>query len=129
MCLHASPGSLPSVDAILKRFAALVFAVLAGCSTLLPTINPDMADPKPVVLETGRGPLSAAQSNAILEQLKSRGSETSIFDRHLALEEGIAASPLVVGNKVTLLQNGPATYQAMFDPIKAAKQHVNLEPN
>ncbi len=127
MCLHASPGSLPSVDAILKRFAALVFAVLAGCSTLLPTINPDMADPKPVVLETGRGPLSAAQSYAILEQLKSRGSETSIFDRHLALEEGIAGSPLVVGNKVTLLQNGPATYQAMFDAIKAAKQHVHLE--
>ena len=35
--------------------------------------------------------------------------------------------PLVGGNRVTLLQNGPATYAAMLDAIQRARSHVNLE--
>lgn len=35
--------------------------------------------------------------------------------------------PLVGGNRVTLLQNGPATYAAMLDAIQHARSHVNLE--
>jgi cardiolipin synthase len=113
---------------ILRRFAALSLAALAGCSTL-PTIVPDMArhSSRPVQLDGARGPLSAQQSKAILARLKSRGEETSIFDRHLALEEGIVGTPLVVGNKVVLLQDGPATFQAMFNAIRGAKDHINLE--
>ena len=33
----------------------------------------------------------------------------------------------MTGNKVTLLQDGPATYQAMFDAIRGARDHINLE--
>ena len=108
--------------------AAVFLAALAGC-TSLPTIVPDMATrpARPVQLEGARGPLSAQQSKAILNRLKSRGEETNIFDRHLALEEAIVGSPLVVGNKVVLLQDGPATFQAMFTAIRNAKDHINLE--
>ena len=113
---------------MLRGFAAWSLAALAGCSMMLPTIVPDMEDAsRPVQLESARGPLSTAQSNAILARLKSSGSETSIFDRHLALEEGITGSPLVVGNKVTLLQDGPATYQAMFNAIRRARKNINME--
>ncbi|TDU31141.1 cardiolipin synthase [Panacagrimonas perspica] len=35
--------------------------------------------------------------------------------------------PLMDGNRVTLLQNGPATYAAMLDAIERARSHVNLE--
>ena len=82
-------------------------------------ISPDMApvSGKPVQLEGARGPLSVQQSKAILTQLESRGQETNIFDRHLAIEEGVTDSPLVVGNRVTLLQDGPTTYQAMYKAI------------
>jgi cardiolipin synthase A/B len=108
--------------------AAALLAALAGCSSL-PTIVPDLAirPATPVQLEGARGPLSAQQSKAILERLKSRGQETNIFDRHLALEEGIVGNPLVVGNKVVLLQDGPATFQAMFNAIRGAKNHINME--
>jgi len=108
--------------------AALVLAALGGCSSL-PTIVPDMsrrASP-PVQLEGARGPLTARQSKAILDRLSSRGEQTSIFDRHLAMEEAIVGSPLMTGNKVVLLQDGPATYQRMFAAIHAAKDHINLE--
>ena len=108
--------------------AALAVASCVGCSSL-PTIVPDLAA-RPgtaVQLEGARGPLSAAQSKAILAALASRSPNTDIFERHLALEEAIVGSPLTTGNQVILLQDGPATYQAMFAAISAAKDHINLE--
>ena len=107
---------------------ATMVANMAGCSSL-PTIVPDMArhPAQPVQLEGARGPLTSQQSKAVLDRLKSRGEETSIFDRHLAMEEAIVGTPLMVGNKVVLLQDGPATYQLMFAAIRNAKDHINME--
>ena len=81
----------------------------------------------PVQLEGARGPLTAQQSKAILDRLKRGAEDTGIFDRHLALAEAIVGSPLMVGNKVVLLQDGPATFQAMFTAIGNARSHINLE--
>ena len=113
---------------ISKGLLALCLAFAAGCSTL-PTIVADTGTHQrgAVQLDGARGALSAQQSKAILAGLASRGEETHIFDRHLALEEGIVGSPLVVGNKVVLLQDGPATYQAMFAAIRAARDHIHME--
>ena len=71
--------------------------------------------------------LTPSQSRAVLDKLKSRGTPTDIFERHLALEETIAGSPLTTGNSVRLLQDGPATYRAMLQAIAAARDHVNME--
>jgi len=113
---------------ISKISAMLALGALASCGGL-PTVVPDMAPPssQPMRLEGARGPLSPQQSKAILAGLASRGQETSIFDRHLALEESIVGAPLVVGNKVVLLQDGPATFQAMFEAIRNARDHINFE--
>ena len=102
--------------------------VLVGCSSL-PTINPDLSRTSraQVRLEGSRGVLNAAQSKAILDRLRSKSPNTDIFERHLALEEAIVGSPLTTGNSVQLLQDGPATYRAMFVAIEAAKDHINLE--
>jgi cardiolipin synthase len=102
--------------------------VLAGCSSL-PTLNPDLAQRRepPVQLEGAGGPLSPAQSKAVLDRLRSRSPETDIFSRHLALEEAITGSPLTTGNRVQLLQNGPATYRAMLAAIDGARDHINME--
>ena len=109
-------------------FAMSCFIGLSACSSL-PKIVPDLArrPGPPVQLEGARGPLSAAQSKAILSRLESRSANTGIFERHLALEEAIVGSPLTTGNEVLLLQDGPATYQAMFAAIDAAVDHINME--
>ena len=102
---------------------------LVACSSL-PKIVPDLAlesGRPPVQLEGARGPLSAAQSKAILDGLASRGPATDIFERHLAIEEAIVGSPLTAGNQVVLLQDGPATFQAMHAAILAARDHINME--
>jgi cardiolipin synthase len=103
-------------------------AALIGCSSL-PVIVPDMArrTARAVQLEGAHGPLTARQSKAVLDRLQSRGAATSIFDRHLALEEAITGSPLMTGNKVILLQDGPATYEHMFAAIRSARDHINME--
>ena len=62
-----------------------------------------------------------------MERLKKQEGPTDIRERQVALIESISGSPLVVGNKVTLLIDGPATYAAMFKAIANAKDHINLE--
>jgi cardiolipin synthase len=101
---------------------------LAACDSL-PTIVPDLARRAgpPVQLEGARGPLTAAQSKAVLDRLSSLGPDTGIFERHLAREEALVGSPLTTGNQVVLLQDGPATYRAMLEAIEAARDHINME--
>jgi cardiolipin synthase A/B len=112
----------------LRHWLALGVLCLVGCSSL-PTIVPDLArrSGPPVQLAGARGPLSAIQSKAILDGLRSRGQGTDIFDRHLALEEAIVGSPLTAGNQVVLLQDGPTTYRAMYAAILGAQDHINME--
>jgi cardiolipin synthase len=119
---------LPSIASTTRLLLACLLFSLAGCASL-PTFVPDLArrGTATVQLEGARGPLSAAQSKAILDRLKGSGKATDIFERHLALEEAIVGSPLTVGNEVGLLQDGPATYQAMFAAINAAQDHINIE--
>jgi cardiolipin synthase A/B len=102
---------------------------LSACSSL-PRIHPDMAlkSDKQIQLEGKQGPLSVAKSKEILEKLgkKSEGT-TNIFDKHLAVEESITGTPLVLGNQVDLLIDGEETYAAMFKAIREAKDHINME--
>ncbi len=111
----------------LRHWSAAFMFVLAGCSSL-PTIVPDLArNGPPVPLKGAGGPLSVAHSEAILDRLERGSQDTGIFDYHLAREEAIVGSPLTTGNQVRLLQDGPATYQAMYDAIMAARDHINME--
>ena len=107
---------------------ACALAVLSGCSSL-PVFVPDLTrqGAAAVQLEGVQGPLSTAQSRAILKRLEIDGRQTDIFERHLALEEAIVGSPLTIGNEARLLEDGPATYQAMISAIEAARDHINIE--
>ena len=125
--LHALAATVRRASGARALLLAAVCAVSA-CSSL-PTIVPDLArrSERPVQLDGARGPLSAAQTKAVLDRLKSRGTPTDIFERHLALEAEITGSPLTTGNRVQLLQDGPATYRAMFAAIEQARDHINIE--
>ncbi|MBS1159399.1 MAG: Phospholipase D/Transphosphatidylase [Proteobacteria bacterium] len=77
--------------------------------------------------ENALGPLSSERNAAILRQLKAKSGDIDILDKQIALEQAIVGSPLTLGNKVTLLQDGKATYAAMFAAIRRARDHINLE--
>ena len=111
-----------------RRWAPFLALALAACSPL-PRLAPEFghSGQKPPRLVGAKGPLSAARSDAVLDALAIRSPHADIFERHLALEEAVADSPLTTGNAVRLLQDGPATYRAMLAAIDAAQDHINLE--
>jgi cardiolipin synthase len=109
--------------------AACCLLALVGCASLPDAAHEmEKSHAQAVEFDNARGPVSASKSAAILEELKSQSGDIGILQKHLALEQAINAnSPLVLGNKLVLLQDGPATYQAMFAAIRKAKDHINLE--
>jgi cardiolipin synthase len=126
------PTPNPGNDSIkLRQAAVLILTVLtvSGCATLPHAPDATHApSTAPIEFETSRGVVSEKRSDAILARLDATPGATDVLQKHLAHEQAINAdSPLVLGNKLTLLQNGPATYSAMFAAIRAAKDHINLE--
>lgn len=100
---------------------------LTGCAAL-PDVELDMTVPAEVVFQGPRGAVSEAGGEQLLQQLEQEATGPDLLRTHLAYEQAIAIdSPLVLGNKVTLLQNGPATHEAMLAAIREAKDHINLE--
>lgn len=107
----------------------LLFALgMAGCATL-PDADALIArhSAQAARFENASGPMSVKKSAAIVAELKRKSGDIDILDKQLALEQAISDSPLTLGNKVTLLQNGTATYAAMFAAMAQAKDHINLE--
>ncbi|MGH7985993.1 MAG: cardiolipin synthase [Candidatus Binataceae bacterium] len=109
----------------------MLLAVLSGCGTL-PNANRlstsrILYDISPRFVGA-QGPLTYKQGQKILARLKRRQHVRSdMLGRHLAFEQAISGSPLILGNKVTLVENGPATYKAMLDEITKAKHNINFE--
>jgi cardiolipin synthase len=115
-------------EGVLLRCVALIALPLAACSSL-PVIAPDAALVQtPVQMEAANGRiLSPGQSQKLLDKRGLLGAQSNHFERHLALEQEISGSPLIAGNAAVLLQDGPATYAAMFAAIEGARDHINLE--
>ena len=121
----------PRSTSAFKRamLAAYCLFACAACATL-PDAEREMEAPHTQVVEFegARGPVSENRSDAIIDKLQGQSGDIDILQKHLAMEQAINVdSPLVLGNKLVLLQDGPATYQAMFAAIRAAKDHIHLE--
>ena len=80
-----------------------------------------------VTLQSGRTTLTAAQTKNVVARLSSDQISAEAVRRHLLREAALTGSPLMAGNAVTLLQDGPATYQAMLAAIESARDHINME--
>ena len=109
--------------------AFLLTVLMFGCATLPdvhPWVNSTDSRKTPTIVGS-RGQLSAARAERVLARLNAMGGETDVLARHLAIEEEIAGRPLTVGNNASLLRDGPASYQSMFDAIARARDHINVQ--
>ena len=121
--------------ATVQRYTALAvtlwLAFLAGCAHLpsadLVTEWRNSPSVHAVRVSGGAGPLSAKRSAEIINGIGAKVGDLDILQKHVAVEQAVVGSPLVAGNKATLLQDGPATYRAMFEVIRQATDHINLE--
>jgi cardiolipin synthase A/B len=122
----AAPSSMMAAMRYLLHFVVLLLP-LAACSTLPRVAPASVAATAPAQVDGAHGPLSPARSRQILAGLERGADDTGIFDRHLAVEQAVTGTPLVSGNRVRLLEDGPDTYRAMFAAIAAATDHINME--
>jgi cardiolipin synthase A/B len=125
----ARPRCVPAVMHTAMHTLVLAVVLALGACSSVPRLVPDLRQrpSTPLQLEGARGPLSAAQSKAVLDRLQAGGKGSDLLERHLAVEEAVSGTPLTTGNDVRLLEDGPATYQAMIEAIAAARDHINLE--
>jgi cardiolipin synthase len=108
--------------------AAVCLLAAAACATLPDTdALIERHSGQEARFENASGPMSAKRSAAVLAGLQRKSGEVDILEKQIALEQAITDSPLILGNKVTLLQDGAATYTAMFAAIRGARDNVNLE--
>ncbi|MFO7963036.1 MAG: cardiolipin synthase [Desulfobacterales bacterium] len=64
---------------------------------------------------------------AIIDDLGNDAGDRRILDRHIKLVEAISGKPLIRGNEVRLLRDGPETLAAMKKAIRDARDHIHLE--
>jgi cardiolipin synthase len=107
--------------------ALLAFALaLAACASL-PDVNADtvpVAKENPTVASP-KGKLARKQAADLLARRWARA--TPDMKALAVLEEAATGVPLIAGNKVTLLFDGPATMKEMMAAASAAKSSINLE--
>lgn len=119
----------PAPTRVLARTTiAIVLLALSACASL-PDTEALIArhSAQAARFDNAAGPVSTRRSAAIAAELKRKSGDIDILDKQIALEQATVGSPLVVGNKVTLLQDGAATYPAMLAAIRRAQDHVNME--
>jgi cardiolipin synthase len=105
-------------------------AALGGCRTLpdveLARTLPLSRSRTPVQIESPDGLVGRAARLRMTRKLAATG-DTALLDYHLAAMRDIGAPPLLTGNHVELLNDGPSTYRAMFAAIEAARDYVFVE--
>ena len=103
---------------------------LAGCANMPPIDEPvavrPMASGLPI-MRGPNGPLSAQDSDAIINRLRAQVPPTKILSAAYLRVQDRFGSPLVTGNKVTLFDDEPKAYKAIFKAIESAQNSVDLE--
>ncbi len=120
-------GFLPRARFATRSAIAALCLSLTACASLpdVRYLNTSLDPQQSATIKTAHGELSEKQSDSLLAQ-RLRSAKVDLPEL-AALEEAATGSPLIAGNKLTLLNDGPQTMKAMIAAIKDAKDHVNLE--
>ena len=111
----------------LRPFVLAICLLFSACARL-PNMKyvktPLQAPANPTVLNS-QGRLSDKDAAAVLA--RRLGSSRVQAETLASLEEAATGRPLIAGNMVTLLFDGPRTIAAMMAAVAAAKDTINLE--
>jgi len=108
---------------------SLFFLAASGCENLpsLGRIHAIRAGENPPEIIDSDRRFSNRESEAVIDRLKQEAGPTDILERHMRQVEKITGSPLIHGNRVRLLRDGPETFAAMTQAIRQAQLHIHLE--
>jgi len=101
-----------------------LLAIILFSAHLALAVMPVWPAPDPTV-NGAQGTLSPSHAHALLQRRwKSAFIDTAAL---AALEEIATNRPLIAGNRVTILHDGPQTMAAMLNAVRGAQNHINLE--
>ncbi len=84
-------------------------------------------DPAGVKFQAANGRILSPERSKELIDTLGGVEHDDVLAHHLALEQAVADGPLVLGNRVVILENGPNTYAAMFSAIEGARDSIDME--
>ncbi|MBB6095043.1 cardiolipin synthase [Povalibacter uvarum] len=116
-----SPSRIPF------RFATLIVALLCtGCATpkARPVVPGETVAP---AIVTASGALSEAKAEQLVDRRLAPAQDDEHVRELIDAFRAQADAPLVAGNRVSLLIDGPQTLAAIRKSIESAKHHVHVE--
>jgi cardiolipin synthase len=81
----------------------------------------------PPAVETAAGHMSHAQGEKAMEKTARYPGDDEALQKQVAVEGQVAGSPLVAGNRLTLIEDGRPTYDAIEQAILSAKTNISME--
>jgi cardiolipin synthase len=112
------------VNLMRRGAAALLLATLNACAA--PAVKDPASDKAPIVAPSGVA-LSTSRAQRLLENRLDAASETAHVRELIEAFRTQSRTPLVAGNRVGLLIDGPQTLSAMRRAIENARHHVHVE--
>jgi cardiolipin synthase len=104
----------------------LLVGMMASCRTLPDADKlPDTPQKTNPTVETAKGTLQKQQAAQLLQ--RRWANATGDLKQLAVLEEQATGLPLIAGNRVQLLFDGPATMREMMAAVKNASTSINLE--
>jgi cardiolipin synthase len=111
--------------------APLLLALVVSACATLPSIRlsrelPLSGTTDTVEFEGPSGPVPAGPArDASLAMAAS--NPASVLDAYLGMSARLIGEPLIIGNRVDLLVDGPATYAAMFRALSEASRTIDIQ--
>jgi len=85
------------------------------------------SDEPPVLVDDGRRVANPGEYQALLENDAPEADTQVMLDQLLGVTQQTSGSALVADNDVSLLIDGPATFERMFEDIEQARDSIHLE--
>jgi cardiolipin synthase A/B len=120
----------PAVRLARHLSAAGAALLLTACASLpdVSSLEKTPASLDAPTVSNANGILSDRKAGALLQKTwKGSASVQAEIGAVASREEAATDVPLIAGNKIDLLYDGPQTMVAMFAAIRAARHHINLE--
>jgi cardiolipin synthase len=122
--MNSAPDFVRRLSPFAWLLALSICCGIVACKTL-PDVDPDVPAKATPTIATTKGALPPQQASALVA--KRWASASGDLKALAALEEQATGVPLIAGNKVTLLFDGPATMREMMAAARAATSSINLE--
>ena len=111
---------------ILLTVTAQVVALGSCAWTGPPRESPAPEAATPIVLDTS-GQLTSRQADAVVTEATLAARDREQAQALVTSIQSVTRTPLVAGNRVKLLIDGPRTYEAVLAAIEEARDHIHIE--